>query len=275
MQINNNIPSYQSPYIEQNKALQRVATTLAINQASDNPAASAIADVLKMQSNGYAQALSNTNTAIASLQIADGAMSEQSKILDQVTQKLIQASTDTTSQAGREVIMKDIQKMMSNFDDIARTTSFAGQTLLQKSKDDTDAVDSKAFLAGNTQNDNIQTSNIQSNSSGVGLSGIFGIDPKSFSAQDARGLLSQVANAQDTLDSFRGDIGSTQNQLESMGRNLIQQQIQTTEAQAVLTGANIPFEISTFNKQNVLSQVGAYVQSQSNTMQQNVLRLLA
>jgi flagellin len=69
-------------------------------------------------------------------------------------------------------------------------------------------------------------------------------------------------------------LGSVQNQLESSGKNLISQQVQTVQAQAEMVGANISQEISSFNKQNVLSQVGSYVQSQSNSMQQSVLRLL-
>ena len=53
----------------------------------------AISTNLLAQSNGYSQAIENTNSAIASTQIASSAaINEQSKILDNVKEKLLQAS---------------------------------------------------------------------------------------------------------------------------------------------------------------------------------------
>ncbi len=275
MQVNNNIPSYQSPYLDQNKALERIATGLAINKASDNASTMAISDVLRTQASGYSQALSNANSAVASVQIADNAMSEQSKILDNVKEKLLQASNGTTSDAGREAIFKDIQGLMKNFDNIASDTNYNGQVLLQKSQDDQSATDAMTFQIGNNSEDTISSPEIQANSSGVGLSDLSSSNPSSYSADDARGFLSKVDDAIGTLNSFRSEMGSTQNQLESSAINLLSQQTQTQIAQSELVGANIAQEIGNFDKQNVLSQVGAYVQSQSNVTQQSVLRLLS
>lgn len=275
MQVNNNLQPNQSLYFEPNKSLQRVATALSINQASDNPATQAVADILKTQSNGYIQSLSNVNSAVASVQIADGAMNEQSRILDKVNERLLQAANGTTSQEGREAILKDVKALMKNFDDIASNTSYNGQTLLQNSSSDKSPSSVELFQIGNNSQDTLSYSSIQSNSEGLGLGNLVSQDPNSFDTNKAREFLGQVKNAMDGLNAYRGELGSVQNQLESSGRNLLSQQVQTTQAQAELVGANIPQEISSFNKQNVLSQVGSYVQSQSNSMQQNVLRLLA
>ncbi|MDY0328565.1 MAG: flagellin [Arcobacteraceae bacterium] len=275
MQINNNIPNYQSPYLEQNKTLEKIATGLAINKASDNASVMAISDVLRTQASGYTQALSNANSAVASVQIADQAMSEQSKILDNVKEKLLQASNGTTSDAGREAIFKDIQGLMKNFDNIASSTNYNGQVLLQRTQDDKSATDSMTFQVGNNDQDVIYSPQLQSNSSGVGLNDLLNKDASSFNADDARGFLSKVDDAIGTLNSFRSDMGSVQNQLESSAINLLSQQTQTQIAQSELVGANIAQEIGNFDKQNVLSQVGAYVQSQSNVTQQSVLRLLS
>ncbi|QOG11532.1 flagellin [Arcobacter sp. FWKO B] len=274
MQIGNNVNQYLNPYTEQNKSLQKIATALKINQASDNPSSMMISDALRTQASGYTQALQNANSAVASIQIADKAVSEQSNILDNVREKLIQASTATTSQEGREAILKDIQGLMQNFDDIASSTNYNGQNLLQSSSTDNSATSLETFQLGNTSQDVVTTSEVQSNSLGVGLSGLLTQDGGSFSADVARGFLSQVDNAMDTLNNYRGEFGSTQNQLESSGRNLIQQQVQTQIAQSQLSGADIAQEVSNFNKLNVLSHAGAYAQSQFNVTQHTVLRLL-
>ncbi|MFV0561519.1 flagellin [Malaciobacter mytili] len=274
MQINNNVQPYQSPYVDPSKAIERVSTGLAINKAADNASALSIADTLRTQSNGYVQAIENANSAIASTQIADKAISEQSNILDTVKEKLLQASTATTSQEGRDALFKDIQKLMKGFDAIASSTSYNGESLLQASKTNQNATTSQSYQIGTESSNTIDTTSIQANSIGVGLNDLITKDSASFTASDAKDYLSKVDKAINTLNDYRSDLGSTQNQLASSGRNLITQEIQTRSAQTEISGANIAQEISNFNKQNVLSQVGTYTQSQFNITQQTVLRLL-
>ncbi len=110
MQVNNNVQLDQSAYVNANQALNRIATGLSINSASDNASGLAIAQNLQVQSSGISQAIDNVNSGLATLQISDGAVAEQSNILDQVKEKLLQASTDTTSQDGREALLNDIKK---------------------------------------------------------------------------------------------------------------------------------------------------------------------
>ena len=59
-------------------------------------------------------------------------MSEQSTILDTVKTKLIQASTSTTSEEGREAIRKDITKLLDQMDNISKQTNYNGVNLLEK-----------------------------------------------------------------------------------------------------------------------------------------------
>ncbi|SKB80725.1 flagellin [Malaciobacter marinus] len=274
MEINNNISQYQSPYIDQNKTLEKIATGLELNKASNNASALSIADNLRTQANGYAQALQNTNSAIASTQIADSAIKEQSNILDNVKEKLLQASTDTTSQDAREAIFKDIQNALKGFDAIASATKYNDQTLLQASQSSQAPSSSQSFQVGTQESDTSNSTSIQSNTLGVGLNDLVTNSPDSFTAEDASDYLSKVDDAIGVLNNYRAELGSTQNELASTGRNTISQEIQTRAAQSELSGANMAQEIATFDKQNVLSQVGAYTQSQFNITQQSVMRLL-
>ncbi len=136
MQINSNSSINQDVYLNTNQALNRISTGLELNKSSDNASGLAIANNLLAQSNGYSQAIENTNSAIASTQIASNATNEQSRILDDVKQKLLQAATDTTSQEGRDTILKDIKSQLEQFDKIASSTNYNGQTLLQNTSTD-------------------------------------------------------------------------------------------------------------------------------------------
>ena len=79
---------------------------------------------MKVQANSLKQSIDNANSANALVQIADKAMAEQSNILDIIKQKLIQASTSTTSDEGREAIRKDIYKLQTQLNNIAGQTNF-------------------------------------------------------------------------------------------------------------------------------------------------------
>jgi flagellin len=69
-------------------------------------------------------------------------------------------------------------------------------------------------------------------------------------------------------------VGSTQNQVESAVRNLMTQATNVKSAESIIRDVDYAQESANFNKQNIISQAGAYAISQANMAQQNVLRLL-
>ena len=100
------------------------------------------------------------------------------------------------------------------------------------------------------------------------------LESSDFDADTARSFLSDVDNAVSSLNGFRSELGATSNQLESSSRNLATQHTNTREASAILSNVDYATEVSNFSKQNIMSQVGAFNQAQSNVTQQAVLRLL-
>ncbi|AYJ79815.1 hypothetical protein AN286_06495 [Aliarcobacter cryaerophilus ATCC 43158] len=274
MQINSNPLFNQSSYLNASQSLNRIATGLELNKSSDNASNLAIANSLLSQSNGYSQALENTNSAIAATQIASGSTNEQSKILDNVKEKLLQASTDTTSQEGRDNILKDIKSQLEQFDKIASSTNYNGQTLLQKSATDKSNSDVQQYQSGLKGEDIIETSGIASNTTAFGLSGLVNQDASTFTAQTARDFLETVDKSITSLNSIRGEIGTVQNQLESSGRNLMTQRTNTLNA-ASMFDTDYAKESSNFSKENILAKMGAFGQVQANFInQQMVSRLL-
>ena len=275
MQINSNSSINQDIYLNTNQALNRISTGLELNKSSDNASGLAIANNLLAQSNGYSQAIENTNSAIASTQIASNATNEQSRILDDVKQKLLQAATDTTSQEGRDTILKDIKSQLEQFDKIASSTNYNGQTLLQNTSTDNSASSAQQYQSGLKGEDIVETSSVQSNTQGLGLSALLSQDTTSFTASSAIGFLATVDNAINGLSDIRSEIGAASNQLESSNRNLISQEVGTLNASSVLD-TNYAKESASFSKQNIFAQIGAFSQAQGNNVnQQMVSRLLS
>ncbi len=76
------------------------------------------------------------------------------------------------------------------------------------------------------------------------------------------------------LDKVRSSLGSVQNQITATVENISVTQININAAESQLRDVNFADESSNFSKLQILAQSGTYALSQSNAVQQNVLRLL-
>lgn len=268
-QVNNNMRN----------SLEKLSSGLRINKASDDASGLAIADKLRTQASSVKQAISNGNSAMSLIQIADKAMAEQSNILDIIKQKLIQGATATTSAEGRTSVGKDINKLLVQLNQIAIQTNYNGINLLQGASAGL-ASEDLIFQMGETANDlAVMNAAVQSNTSGLTLNGLFaasnlsGASP-AWSGGAIRAFMDDVDSSLNQLNTWRSDFGSTQNQIESAVRNMMTQVTNVKAAESVIRDVDYAAESANFNKQNIIAQAGTYSISQANQVQQNILRLL-
>ena len=106
------------------KSLQKLSTGLRINSASDDAAGLGVSENLRTQVNGLSQATSNTQDAITLLNIADGALNEQSDILQRMRQLTIQAKNDTYTSTERAYMGSEFDALFHELDRIAEVTNF-------------------------------------------------------------------------------------------------------------------------------------------------------
>ena len=282
MRINTNVSSLTAQEAAQNTgksitgSLEKLSTGLKINKASDDASGLAIADKLRTQQTSINQGIANGNSAVSLLQIADKSMGDQSNILDTLKSKLIQANTATTSADGRESIRKDISKLLTQLDNIAGQTNYNGTYLLQSAAGSAGNATSTAlvFQVGEKAADTITNETVQSNTTGLSLTGLTGLAASGLTTAVATAQQAVVDTAITTLNGYRGNIGSTQNQVESAVRNLMTQATNVKAAESIIRDVDYAQESANFNKQNIISQAGSYAISQANAVQQNVLRLL-
>ncbi|MCT7553268.1 flagellin [Aliarcobacter butzleri] len=300
MRINTNVSSLtaQEAAVNTNKnissSLEKLSSGLRINKAADDASGLAIADKLRTQTTSINQGISNGNSAVALLQIADKSMAEQSTILDTIKSKLIQANTATTSDDGRTAIAKDVTKLLEQLNNIAEQTNYNGTNLLQKARTSStltgvrSASTGLTFQIGESKDDLIKTKTIQANVQGYKLTTLAtavkngaavtagataGVTAR-FSRAEASAGQKAIDAAITQLNGYRGDIGSTQNQVESAIRNLTTQATNIKNAESVIRDVDYAQESANYNKLNIIAQAGSYAISQANSTQQNVLRLL-
>jgi len=134
------------------KSLQALSSGLRINTAADDASGLSIANQLRAQSSGLGQAINNANDGIGVMQTADGALDEYENIMNTVRTKAIQAASDGQNVDSRAAIQKDITKLLEEAQNIATTTSFNGQNLLDGTFSD------KSFHIGAYANETVDVS---------------------------------------------------------------------------------------------------------------------
>ncbi|RXJ53805.1 flagellin [Candidatus Marinarcus aquaticus] len=278
MRINTNIASLNAQEsnnntnIALNESLEKLSSGLRINKAADDASGLAIADKLRTQATSVRQGIDNGNSAVALLQIADKSMAEQSNILDTVKAKLIQANTATTSSAGRASIALDISKLLTQLDNISKSTNYNGTQLISNAAGTSSAPALNFQIGENATANMIQTTAINSNTTALSLNAYTSVT--TMTAASAATAQGTVDTAITTLNTYRGAIGSIQNQIESAVRNLMTQETNIKAAESIIRDVDYAEESANFNKSNIISQAGAFALSQANQVQQNVLRLL-
>ncbi|PPB70777.1 flagellin B [Campylobacter hyointestinalis subsp. hyointestinalis] len=166
--INNNIAamSAHTNSVMNNRnldsSLGKLSSGLRIQTAADDASGMSIADSLRSQANGLGQAIKNGNDAIGIVQTADKAMDEQIKILDTIKTKSIQAAQDGQSSDSRRALQNDISRLLEELDNIAKTTSFNGQQLLNGS------FSNKEFQIGAYSNETAKVSIGATDSNSIG-----------------------------------------------------------------------------------------------------------
>jgi flagellin len=111
------------------KSLQKLSTGLRINSAADDAAGLGVSENLRTQVNGLGQAMRNTQDAISLLNIADGALNEQSSILQRMRELVIQALNSTYTSTERNYMGVEFVQLRNELDRIAAATNFNGMEI--------------------------------------------------------------------------------------------------------------------------------------------------
>ena len=137
---NNTALMAQNNLFDSQNALQgnmlQLSTGLRINSASDDAAGLQISNRMETQMNGLSVAQRNANDAISMAQTAEGAMTENTSILNRMRDLSLQSANDTNTPEDRQAMQKEVDSLIEEVDRISETTNFAGIKLLDGSASD-------------------------------------------------------------------------------------------------------------------------------------------
>lgn len=110
--------------------MERLATGMRINSASDDAAGLAIGARMDAQINGLGQAARNSNDAISLLQTVDGAATEIGDMLQRMRELAVQAQNGTNQTNDITNLNKEFAQLATEIDRIADDTKFNGTVLM-------------------------------------------------------------------------------------------------------------------------------------------------
>jgi flagellin len=242
--------------------LEQLQTGKRINRAADDASGMDIANQLRSQHQGLAQAVRNSNDAINLTNIADGALQEYTDILMEIRDKTSQAVSDSNSAESRAALQADIDALVESADAIASNTQFNGINLLD----------------GTFTNKQFQTGAYSGQTTSISIDGVastdLGIDTLDVtdSATSATSM-DAIDQALKDLDTIRSGIGSVTNGLESKVRNMENTITNIKDAESTIRDVDEAQARADLDQWNVRNQAATFAFSMAAQTQQNILRL--
>ena len=253
-----------------NNTLLQLASGSRLNSGANDAAGLAIADGLHANEQALSQSQRNASDGVGKLQVADGALSQVTNLLDRAVTLATEASTGTVTSTQQTALNNEFSKIKTEIDNIGANTTFNGTSVFASGTTSIFLSDASSNYTIGMSVGTLSSSGIQDSSgSSVNLS-----TDALTSTSAAQSALSDINSAIANVASKRGQVGATINQLQAAG-NVISTQLQNiTTADDNIRAANIPQEISALSQYNILTQTGISALAQANAAQQAVLKLV-
>jgi len=275
LSINTNVSSLQAQESLQtstnnaNNTLEQLATGLRINSAADDPAGLYIANGLSTQVSGTAQAEQNVAEGTNALQIADGALGVIQNNLQQIVSLTVEAANDDNSTADRTAISDEITALANEINQISKSTTFNGASLLGSS------VAAHYYIqlgANSTQSTNTLDIGAALGGGGTAKLGLGSINVTTNSL--ARAFLQRVDTAINNVSTQRATLGADQNRLTAALANLQSLNQNYTAARSTIQDTDIATATSALTQEQIIQQSAATVLAQANATPDIALKLI-
>jgi flagellin len=276
--ILNNIPSLEAQdqlgmtQMGLNSTLTALSSGQRINSGADDPAGLAIANGLEANVTALTQSVQNATDGVGELQVADGALSQITALLNSAVSLATESANGTVSAGQRTALQAEFLSIQQEISAIGSNTTYNGQaifgsatTTIYMSDSTTSGVNTVAINFGTVNSANLGT---------VGGTTVTIAADNLSTIAGATAALADLNNAIQGIASLRGNLGADSNQLSAAVNVMNVQITNLTSAEGGIMDANMGTETTNLSKYSILEQTGIAALQQSNAMQQNVLKLL-
>ncbi|MFT4111416.1 flagellin [Silvibacterium sp.] len=298
--LNNISAMYAENNLNQTDAsLQTVLTQLSsgsrINSGADDAAGLSLADGLAANSAALTQSSTNASEGVGLLQVADGALSQVTSLLNRAITLATEASNGTLNTTQLSAANSEYQSILDEINNIGSTTTYNGQTIFGGSF----MVYTGDATGGGGFTDTITLAALTSAAVGdaTGSSGLtytsgggtatstltytpVAADSENLSTTDlsttaaAQTALTDIYDAVQDVAAERGYTGAQSNTLTAVSNVESTEQVNVASAQNSIQATDYASATSNLSKYEILEQTGISALAQANTTQQLVTKLL-
>jgi flagellin len=238
-------------------AIQQIGSGNSLNSPADNPAAYAQSVSYSVQLSGAAQSMNNIQNNLSLLDTAGGGLSQVTQNLQDMRTLAVQAGDPALGASDLQAIQNQISQIGQGIDQVAGSTQFNGQNLLDGSFSQTLQSGAQPLSLGNASS---------------GALGVSGLDVTTPAGQT--NALAAIDSALQQTNGQQGNIGAAQAGLNADLSNLSNSSLNLAAANSRVSNTDYASASSNLAEANVQQQVALKVQAMYNAQQSNVLNLL-
>ena len=249
--------------------MQQLSTGSRVNSAKDDAAGLAIGQNMTSQIRGLNQAVRNLNDGINMMQTAEGAMIEQSNMLQRMRELAVQANNGTYSDVQRGYLDLEFQALGSQINKIATETKWNDQPLLTG----TTGLGTGTFTFQTGQGAGQQmtvTISAMTLVAGLGISAAALIG----NVSNASISLGLVSTALEKINTQRAALGAAINQMGYAADNVTNISSNTTQSRSSIMDTDYAIATTQLAKNQIIQQAATAMLAQANQQPQSVMALL-
>ncbi|MCL1066558.1 flagellin FliC [Shewanella olleyana] len=245
-------------------SMERLSSGLRINSAKDDAAGLAISNRLNSQVRGLEVGMRNANDAISIAQISEGAMQEQTNMLQRMRDLTVQSENGANSADDLAALKSEMDELALEITEIGNNTAFGETKLLDGS-----FSGGKNFQVGHQDGEDITITVKSSDSTSLSVAAL-----TNATSAGRASALTKIDAAIKTIDSQRADLGAKQNRLAHNIANSANTQANVADAKSRIVDVDFAKETAEMTKNQVLQQTGSAMLAQANQLPQVALSLL-
>ena len=265
----------QSAQSNMANSVERLSSGLRINRARDDAAGLGISNALTQQINSADQGIRNLNDGISIVQTAEGALAQVSEMAQRILTLSVQGTNDSLSTDQKKSISSEMRKLLDGIDAIQARTKFGSSTAtlfastaisVYSSKESSDVV---SISTGS-----LATISTASGGAASTLSTHVTTAATTVTQAVFQSITSAVSTYITAIDTQRGLLGATQNQMEYAVNNITELSANLASARSRVVDTDYASETAQLTKGQILQQAATAMLAQANQMPNVILSLL-
>lgn len=275
MRININMKSlgiysgYKKNIIDNSAAMKKISSGKKINSAKDNPLKIEQSENFRMQIRALEMANKNLQDSSSMIQVADSTMGTISEALIRMKELTVQAASETTNEADRNIIQSEIDQLKSYIDDTANNTEFNGNKLLVNGNvTDNSKPKYVEMQIGANVGDSIGIPFFNVSSETLGIDKLDVVN-------DATKALNSIDEALKDVNGCRAKYGAVQKRLETSIEITSSSSYIYEKSSSDINDADIALEMAEIARTSILMESATAMMAQSNNFPKDMLNILA